>query len=197
MTLRVTASLVTFAASQTDTEVISPVLLLTDYVSSNVSLRPMALTFADPSAFPTDLLVSQVVLRSTKNPTEVAQRLYMGPKVPLAAVMGAFNRDALKNVPLTLLRFMADHGMELVFTYDNGTTALTAAVILWDIANQKFGGFGPVPGGVFDAIEKAGFNHVPGGAGSSLELAFKGSQPAREAAFNRAPFNDLDPSKPQ
>ena len=136
MTLRVTASLVTFAASQTDTEVISPVLLLTDYVSSNVSLRPMALTFADPSAFPSDLLVSQVVLRSTKNPTEVAQRLYMGPKVPLAAVMGAFNRDALKNVPLTLLRFMADHGMELVFTYDNGTTALTAAVILWDIANQ-------------------------------------------------------------
>ena len=163
MTLRVTASLATFAATQTDAEAISPVLLLTDYVSSNVSLRPMALSFADPSAFPAGLLVSQIVLRSTKNNTEVAQRLYMGPKVPLAAAMGAFNRDALKNIPLTLLRFTADHGMELVFTYDNGGSALNAAVILWDVANQQGGGGEPAT--LFNPQKEAALNDSVGKSG--------------------------------
>ena len=63
MTLRVTASLVTFAATQTGSLAVSPVLNITDYVSSNVSLKPKALSFADPSAMPADLLVSQIVLR--------------------------------------------------------------------------------------------------------------------------------------
>ena len=186
MTLRVTASLATFAASQSGAEAISPVLNITNYVSSNVSLNPSAVQFADPSGFPPDLLVTQIVLRSTLNPTEVAQRLYMGPGVPIQAAMGAFGRLVTKNIPLTHLHFTADHGLELVFTYDNGTTAVTSTIILWDIQNQvgpgdlnnplpaedvvvKMAGNPGLPGGLQSATQARTdaffkFNHMPGGS---------------------------------
>ena len=128
--LRITASSCTFAASQTDTVLISAVADLLDFVSSSVSIKPTAITLVETP--PADLTVTQIVLRSTKNPDEIAHRLYKGPAVPISSVLGAFGRDALKSAQLTPLRFIADHGVEIVFTYSNGTTAL-AANLLWDV----------------------------------------------------------------
>ena len=132
--LRITASIGTFLASQTDTVLVSAVADLLDFVSSVVSLHPTAITLVESP--PADLTVTQVVLRSTKNPDEVAHRIYKGPAVPISSVLGAFGRDALKSAQLTPLHFIADHGMEIVFTYSNGTTALDAT-LLWDVQNQK------------------------------------------------------------
>lgn len=128
--LRVTASSGTFAASQSDAELVSAVADLLDFVSSTSALVPTALTMLGSP--PADLTVTQVVLRSTKNPDEIAHRVYKGPAVPIASVLGAFGRDALKSAQLTPLKFIADHGMEIVFTYSNGSTPL-AATFLWDV----------------------------------------------------------------
>ena len=133
MTLRVTASTCTFAASQpTGTLVTAPVANLTEFVPATASLNPRAITLVETP--PVDLLVDQILLRSEKNP-EVVHRLYKGPEVPLSAVMGAFSRDALKNATLTDLELAPDHGMELEFSYSNGTSALNAT-LLWDVQNQ-------------------------------------------------------------
>ena len=133
MTLRVTASTCTFAASQTDATVVSTIQNLTNFVSSNVNLRPKSLTLVETP--PTDLLISEMVVRSEKNPSEGAHRVYKGPKVPLSDLMGAFARDALKIGAMTPQEFVADHGLEILWTYDNGTTVLNAT-FLWDIENQ-------------------------------------------------------------
>ena len=128
--LRVTASPVTFAASQTDAVAASTVANLTNFVSADTDLNPTSLSLLGSP--PADLTVSQIVIRSEKNPDEVAHRLYKGPDVPINSVMDAFKRDALKNEELTALEFIADHGMEIVFTYSNGTTEFTTDV-LWDV----------------------------------------------------------------
>ena len=133
--LRITASVGTFALIAGPAELVSPILSLTDFVSSGVQIRPTAITHVEEGANPADLTISQLVIRSTKNPDEIAHRLYKGPDVPLAAVMGALSRDALKSSQLTPLHFTADHGAELVFTYKN-PTAEHISTFLWDVQNS-------------------------------------------------------------
>lgn len=152
MTLRVTASTVTFAASAAaGTKVASTVALLTDYVPSTASIHPTALTLAGAGA-PVDLLVTEVILRSEKNP-EVAHRLYKGPAVGLDAIMGAMGRDALRNGSLTGLEFAPDHGMEVEWTYENGTTVYSPT-LLWDVQNQ-------LPDAAYGALKRILASTVP------------------------------------
>lgn len=151
MTLRVTASPITIAANlATDTEIKSTIAALTSFVPSGTLLNPRALTLVD--APDVGITVNQVVIRSEKNP-EVQHRVYKGPHVPLSKVLGAFERDALKNAILTNKHFVADHGLELVLTCKSGGTGLTSN-LLWDVQNQVFEPPSQIPSAVQELVSQ-------------------------------------------
>lgn len=132
MTFRQTASIGDFLATQTGSVMVSTIASLTDFVPAGTMLRPMALTLDETP--PVDLLISQVVIRSEKNP-EVQHRIYKGPLVKLSTIMPSYGNTSLRLGALTPHEFVADHGLELVMTYDNGSTQFNPATFLWDIAN--------------------------------------------------------------
>lgn len=145
MTYRQTASTGNFLATQTGSVMVSTIASLTDFVPSGTHLRPMAIALDETP--PVDLLVSQVVIRSEKNP-EVQHRIYKGPLVKLSTVMASYASTTNRLGALTPQEFIADHGLEIVMTYDNGSSALNPATFLWDIQNQPADPTGGLPHGL-------------------------------------------------
>ncbi len=130
-------SAVFFSALAENAEAVSTVLNLQAWVQPKALLTPAALAFdSDP---PPDLLVTQILIRSTEHPLEQSQRIYKGPAVPLGRLMEAFSPAAMKYVELSLLILPAGDGMELVFIYSNGSTAFTSKIV-WDVHADRVTG---------------------------------------------------------
>jgi hypothetical protein len=130
MTERISASAATFAATQTDATVVSEVQNLTQYVVSAVKLKPHTMLLEGSP--PVDLLISELVLRSKQNPNEVREIIYQGGKVPIAKVMEIMAADV--DVLWSKKRYYAEHGLEAVWKYDNGSTQFDA-VFMWLMQN--------------------------------------------------------------
>jgi hypothetical protein len=127
--MKLTSSLVSFAAGQSDALAKSEVTGIENYLNLDASFRAKAVMFATGTDL-SDLTVTEVILRSKLDP-EKQERLYSGAAVPLADVMPAFGRTATKVGMLSKTGYNIDHGVELHFTYSS-VGALTNAVLIWD-----------------------------------------------------------------
>lgn len=142
---RITTSLITFVASQSaGAKVVSKILNLTDYIPATALALPTALAFSSDVTLNGALKVTEILLRSEKNPENV-HRIVKTAAVPLNDLMSAFARTVTQGQALTPLHFAPDHGLEIEFTYESdGTVPAADSVLIWDIANQ--GPTIPIPG---------------------------------------------------
>ena len=119
------------ASAAAGTKVTSAITNLGDVVPSTAYAKPAGFTFT--GTIPSDLLVTQVLLKSTKNPENV-YRIYEGTKIKLSDLTGMLTADAA-GTPFSVQPFKPDHGLELEMTYENGTTAYNVDLI-WKIYNK-------------------------------------------------------------
>jgi hypothetical protein len=106
---------------------------LTDYLEAKASALPIALSVSG-AAPPSDLLVTEIVVRSEKDPTR-QKRIYKGSPAPLLDVMGAFDFTLQNQAAAVSKSFHAWHGLQIEITYNNGLTSYNCQLI-WGLQNE-------------------------------------------------------------
>jgi len=150
MTFRILNSSCTFlgnapAGSQVSSKLEAGPPGLLDFVTSQTKLSPKVIEASySGGGTAANVIVTECIIRSITYGTEVAHRLYYNINgIPLPALMAQLGLAAAKAGAMTPLKFLAEGGIELVFTYagDPGASPANdvAMTNIWDCQNQLGG----------------------------------------------------------
>lgn len=185
MQQRVTDSNIVFAATQTDATATTQLSVtdLTKIVPASGRVGLSAVSLKAGETVPADLKIKEVILGPVEPGWSVRMYYSTIGGSALADVMAGFAPDLLRPDPVALGKYAPDHGLELTFKYDNGTTALSTSLI-WYLSNQDPAEYALIANLISKAIQTGPFSPpIASGLGglSGLQqqwLATQGGGPA-------------------
>ncbi len=139
MSLRVTDSPVTFATSVSDAVAKSTIsgTDLSKIVSSQKVAQPVAVKLEEGAvASPADLKIKRLSVRAAETGENPHMIVKSTNGISLEEALLALGRASVRGGEITDRVYAPDHGLELEFTYDNGTTGYGPVNLIWDIQNQ-------------------------------------------------------------
>jgi hypothetical protein len=109
------------------------------FLTSATTVRPLAIAPGTDADEPSGDII-EAVLQQDSPGGEVLHRLYAGPAIPLKLFIAQLANDAVRAGALTPLTFVAEKGMQLLFTPD-GMSQLGGALV-WNFCSDCGGSSG-------------------------------------------------------